>query len=282
MMGDGGVQQGDFVERLSAPLPLQVLAELLGVPREMWPTMFDWTNRVIGSADPEYQEVGDDAFRTAQKARLSLFGYFAEMARARRAKPTDDIVSVVANARIDGEPLPERELLSFYFLLVVAGNETTRNAMTGGLLAFLEHPDQWERLRRDPSLVDSAVEEIVRWTTPVIQFCRTPIEDVEIRGKKIRAGQNLCLFYPSANRDEEVFDEPFAFRIDRRPNRHLAFGIGEHFCLGANLARLELRVVFRHLAARLAECELAGPVERLRSSFVGGIKRMPIRYRLTA
>jgi cholest-4-en-3-one 26-monooxygenase len=282
MMGDGGVQQGDFVERLSAPLPLQVLAELLGVPREMWPTMFDWTNRVIGSADPEYQDVGDDAFRTAQKARLSLFGCFVEMARVRRAKPTDDIVSVVANARIDGEPLPERELLSFYFLLVVAGNETTRNAMTGGLLAFLEHPDQWERLRRDPSLVDSAVEEIVRWTTPVIQFCRTPIEDVEIRGKKIRAGQNLCLFYPSANRDEEVFDEPFAFRIDRRPNRHLAFGIGEHFCLGANLARLELRVVFRHLAARLAECELAGPVERLRSSFVGGIKRMPIRYRLTA
>jgi cholest-4-en-3-one 26-monooxygenase len=282
MMGDGGAQQGDFVERLSAPLPLQVLAELLGVPRDMWPTMFDWTNRVIGSADPEYQEAGDDAFRTAQKARMSLFGHFAEMARARRAKPTDDIVSVVANARIDGEPLPERELLSFYFLLVVAGNETTRNAMTGGLLAFLEHPEQWERLRRDPSLVDSAVEEIVRWTTPVIQFCRTPTEDVEIRGKKIRAGDNLCLFYPSANRDEEVFDDPFAFRIDRDPNRHLAFGIGEHFCLGANLARLELRVVFRHLAARLAECELAGPVERLRSSFVGGIKRMPIRYRLIA
>jgi len=282
MMGDGGAQQGDFVERLSGPLPLQVLAELLGVPRQMWPTMFDWTNRVIGSADPEYQEAGDDAFRTAQKARLSLFGYFAEMARARRTTPTSDIVGVVANARIDGEPLPERELLSFYFLLVVAGNETTRNAMTGGLLAFLEHPEQWERLRRDPSLVDSAVEEIVRWTTPVIQFCRTPVEDVEIRGVKIRAGENLCLFYPSANRDEEVFDDPFAFRIDRHPNRHLAFGIGEHFCLGANLARLELRVVFRHLAARLAECGLAGPVERLRSSFVGGIKRMPIRYRLTA
>jgi cholest-4-en-3-one 26-monooxygenase len=282
MRADGSVQQGDFVERLSGPLPLQVLAELLGVPREMWPTMFDWTNRVIGSADPEYQEAGDDAFRTAQKARLSLFGYFAEMARARRAKAGDDLVSVVANARIAGELLPERELLSFYFLLVVAGNETTRNAMTGGLLAFLEHPDQWERLRRDPSLVDSAVEEIVRWTTPVIQFCRTATEDVEIRGKKIRAGENLCLFYPSANRDEQVFDDPFRFRIDRQPNRHLAFGIGEHFCLGANLARLELRVVFRHLAARLAECELAGPIERLRSSFVGGIKRMPIRYRISA
>jgi cholest-4-en-3-one 26-monooxygenase len=282
MMGDGGDQQGDFVEKLSAPLPLQVLAELLGVPRGMWPTMFDWTNRVIGSADPEYQEAGDDAFRTAQKARLSLFGYFSEMARDRRAKPTDDIVSVVANATIDGEAIPERELLSFYFLLVVAGNETTRNAMTGGLLAFLENPEQWERLRRDPALVDSAVEEIVRWTTPVIQFCRTATEDVEIRGKKIRAGDNLCLFYPSANRDEDVFEDPFRFRIDRHPNRHIGFGIGEHFCLGANLARLELRVVFRQLAARLAHCELAGPVERLRSSFVGGIKRMPIRYRLTA
>jgi len=280
MMGDGGVREGDFVELLSAPLPLQVLAELLGVPREMWPTMFDWTNRVIGSADPEYQQEGQDAFATAQAARLQLFAYFAEMARKRRAEPTDDIVSVIANAEIEGSSLPERELLSYYFLLVVAGNETTRNAMTGGLLALLENPDQWQRLRRDPSLVDSAVEEIVRWTTPVIQFCRTPVEDVEIRGKKIRAGDNLCLFYPSANRDEEVFDDPFAFRIDRRPNRHIAFGIGEHFCLGANLARLELRVMFRHLVARLAECELTGRPERLRSSFVGGIKRMPIRYRL--
>jgi cholest-4-en-3-one 26-monooxygenase len=282
MMEDGGSIEGDFVERLSGPLPLQVLAELLGVPRDMWPTLFDWTNRVIGSADPEYQDEKGDAFTTAMKARLSLFAYFSELVRERRGKPGDDIVGILANAELDGAGLPERELLSYYFLLVVAGNETTRNAMTGGLLAFLENPDQWRRLRDEPRLVDSAVEEVVRWTTPVIQFCRTPVEDVELRGKRIRAGDNLCLFYPSANRDEEVFDEPFAFRIDRRPNRHLAFGIGEHFCLGANLARLELRVVFRHLAARLAECEPNGPVERLRSSFVGGIKRMPIRYRLTA
>jgi cytochrome P450 len=280
MMGDGGVREGDFVQLLSAPLPLQVLAELLGVPRDMWPTMFDWTNRVIGSTDPEYQTEGENPVDTFQAARIQLFSYFAEMTRARQANPTDDIVSVIANAQLDGAPLPDRELLSYYFLLVVAGNETTRNAMTGGLLALLENPDQWERLRRDPSLVDSAVEEIVRWTTPVIQFCRTAVEDVEIRGKQIRAGENLCLFYPSANRDEDIFDEPFRFRIDRQPNRHIAFGIGEHFCLGANLARLELRVMFRHLVARLAECELTGPPERLRSSFVGGIKRMPIRYRL--
>ena len=148
------------------------------------------------------------------------------------------------------------------------------------LQALLENPGELEKLRRRPELVESAVEEIVRWTSPVIQFCRTATEDVELRGRKIRAGQNLCLFYPSANRDEEVFADPFAFRVDRRPNPHLAFGIGEHFCLGANLARLELRVAFRALATRLRHVELAGPVERLRSSFVGGIKRVPIRYEL--
>jgi cytochrome P450 len=202
------------------------------------------------------------------------------MADERRSRPRDDIVSVIANAQLGGAPLPRMELLSYYFLLVVAGNETTRNAMTGGLLALIENPSELRKLASDPSLVDSAVEEIVRWTTPVIQFCRTPIRDVEIRGQKIRAGQSLCLFYPSANRDDEVFDEPFEFRVDRRPNRHLAFGVGEHFCLGANLARLELRVVFRQLVARLEHVELAGQVERLRSSFLGGIKRMPIRYRM--
>ena len=280
MMGDGGEREGDFVQLLSAPLPLQVLAELLGAPRELWPDLFDWTNRVIGSSDPEYQEKGEGALETIMRARLQLFECFSQMARERRQQPRDDIVSALANAELDGAPLPDRELLSFYFLLVVAGNETTRNALTGGLLAFAENPDQWKRLREDPGLLDTAVEEIVRWTSPVIQFCRTATEDVELRGKKVRRGEHLCLFYPSANRDEEVFDEPFRFRIDRKPNRHVAFGIGEHFCLGANLARLELRAVFRHLAERLVEFDVVGPVERLRSSFVGGIKRMPIRYRL--
>ena len=169
--------------------------------------------------------------------------------------------------------MPPFELLSYCFLLVVAGNETTRNATSGGLLALIQHPAELEKLRRDPTLVDAAVEEIVRWTSPVIQFCRTPIHDVELRGQRIPAGENLCLFYPSANRDEEVFEDPFAFRVDRTPNPHLGFGIGEHFCLGANLARLELRIIFRQLVERLEKVELAGPVARLRSSFVGGIKR---------
>jgi len=280
MAGDGSEQAGDFVERLSAPLPLNVLAELLGVPRTMWPEMFRWTNQIAGATDPEYQRAGEDPGATADRARNALFQYFARLAIERRQQPGDDIVSVIANAKLAGEPLPIFEMLSYYFLLVVAGNETTRNAMTGGLLALIEHPGELRKLRANPALVESAVEEIVRWTTPVIQFCRTPHRDVEVRGTKIRAGENLCLLYPSANRDEDVFDDPSAFRVDRSPNRHLAFGIGEHFCLGANLARLELRVVFRHLAERLESIELAGPIERLQSSFLGGIKRMPVRWKI--
>jgi cytochrome P450 len=163
---------------------------------------------------------------------------------------------------------------------VVAGNETTRNAASGGLLALMENPGEMQKLRSDLGLVDSAVEEIVRWTAPVIQFCRTAVEDVEVRGQQIRRNDSLCLLYPSANRDEDVFEDPDVFRVDRRPNPHLGFGIGEHFCLGANLARLELRVIFRELAERLETVEPAGPVERMRSSFLGGVKRMPVRYRI--
>jgi cytochrome P450 len=198
----------------------------------------------------------------------------------RMKHPADDITSVVANGKVNGQPIAQFEMLSYYFLLVVAGNETTRNATTGGLLAFIEHPEQWQKLKRHPELIDSAVEEIVRWTTPVIQFARTATEDTEIRGQKIKAGESVCLFYPSANRDEEVFEQPFKFDISRDPNPHIAFGLGEHFCLGANLARLELKVIFSQLAQRLDDAELAGPVERLRSSFVGGIKHMPIRMKM--
>ncbi len=270
----------DFVTTVSAPLPLAVLADMLGVPREDWQLMFRWTNAIVGSEDPEYRQ-GETSEDSAGGARKSLFEYFWKMAEERRREPRDDIVSVLANAKLEGEDVPPFELLSYYFLLVVAGNETTRNAMSGGLLALTENPGEFEKLRRNPELIPLAAEEIVRWTTPVIQFCRTPTEDLELRGQKIRAGESMCLFYPSANRDEEVFEQPFAFRVDRQPNRHLAFGIGEHFCLGANLARLELRILFRQLAERLVEVETTGPVERLRSSFLGGVKHMPIRYRLS-
>jgi cholest-4-en-3-one 26-monooxygenase len=275
----GEVSEIDFVTEVSAPLPLAVLAEMLGVPREDWQLMFRWTNAIVGSQDPEYRQ-GEAAEDSAGAARRALFEYFWKMVEERRTRPADDIVSVLANAKLDGKEVPPFELLSYCFLLVIAGNETTRNAISGGLLAFIENPGELERLRRNPALLDTAVEEILRWTTPVIQFCRTPTRDLELRGQKIRAGESMCLFYPSANRDEDVFDEPFEFRVDRRPNRHLAFGIGGHFCLGANLARLELRVLFHQLAERLALVEQTAPVERLRSSFLGGVKHMPVRYRL--
>jgi cytochrome P450 len=271
----------DFVESLAAIVPLAVINEMLGIPRADWKRMFELSNTLLGAADPEYQH-GATTLETSDRAREEFFGYFQRLAADRRREPRDDFASVLANAEVDGRPIREWELLSYYVLLIVAGNETTRNATSGGLLALMENRRELEKLRRDPSLVTSAVEEIVRWVSPVIQFCRTPTEDVEISGVPIRAGEACCLFYPSANRDEDVFEDPFAFRIDRSPNEHYAFGIGVHFCLGANLARLELQEIFRRLVPRIVEVELAGPVERMRSSFVGGIKRMPLRLRLAA
>lgn len=280
MAGDGEERTGDFVADFTAPLTLNVLADMLGVPREDWHLMFKWTNQIVGSSDAEYT-VGEEPIDGVVAARTSVFEYFSDLAEERRKAPRDDMVSVLSTAAMHGgEPMPTFELLSYFLLLVVAGNETTRNAASGGLLALIENPAEWEKLRADPSLVDDAVEEIVRWTAPVIQFCRTPVEDVEIRGQRIRARDSLCLMYPSANRDEEAFEDPSAFRIERRPNPHLGFGMGEHFCLGAHLARLELRVIFEELARRMESVELAGPVERMRSSFLGGVKRMPLRYRV--
>ena len=206
-----------------------------------------------------------------------MFAYFGEMVERRRREPRDDVVSVLANAEIDGAPIPRFELLSYFSLLVVAGNETTRNAASGGLLAMIERPSEWAKLAGDPGLVAKATEETIRWTSPVIQFCRTPVADFEMHGQKVRAGESLCLFYPSANRDAEVFDDPDEFKIDRSPNPHVGFGIGEHFCLGANLARLEIRIALEKMIERIAEVELAGEVERMQSSFLGGVKRMPIR-----
>ncbi len=276
-----GRSECDFVTEVSSKIPLAVIAELLGVPHQDWEQLFQWTNETIGSGDPEFQQ-GATPQETMDRSRLGLFQYFTNMVTERMKHPTNDITSIVANAKINGETMPQLEMLSYYFLLVVAGNETTRNATTGGLLAFIENPGEWQKLKKNPGLIDSAVEEIVRWTSPVIQFARTATEDTEIRGQKIKAGESVCLFYPSANRDEEVFAEPFKFDISREPNPQVAFGIGEHFCLGANLARLELKVIFQQLVERLDHAELAGTVERLRSSFVGGIKHMPIRMKMKA
>jgi cholest-4-en-3-one 26-monooxygenase len=268
----------DFVGDFAAPLTLSVLADMLGVPRDDWTRLFDWTNRLIGSTDPEFQ--GGDPKLSDERASRELFAYFDQLAEQRAARPTGDLTSVLVNARIAGRPLPRTDLLSYYQLLVAAGNETTRNAASGGLMALIENPAELGKLRASPRLLNGAVEEIVRWVTPVIQFCRTPVEDFTLRGQRIRAGESMCLFYASANRDEEAFPDPFAFRVDRSPNPHLGFGIGEHFCLGANLARLELRVIFAEVARRFARIELAGPPALMRSSFIGGVKRMRVRYRL--
>jgi cytochrome P450 len=217
---------------------------------------------------------------TSDAARLELFTYFKQLAEKRRGDPKDDILSVVVQGRIDGNPLDDFELLSYYFLLVVAGNETTRNAMTGGIEAFIDHPGEWEKLAASPDVVATAVEETVRWVTPVIQFTRTATRDLSLRGKQIREGESACLFYASGNRDEEIFDEPFAFRADRTPNDHIGFGRGEHVCLGAHLARLELHTMFAQLRERLVKMERTGEPVRARSSFVGGIKRAPLRWEL--
>lgn len=269
----------DFVADVSAPITIAVIALMLGVPEADWPLLFRWTNEIIAPEDPDFAR-GRGPVETSESARIELFSYFKKLSEERRARPTDDILSALAQSRIDEKPLDDFELLSYYFLLVVAGNETTRNAMTGGLQCFLDNPDQWQKLVDDPGRVEGAIEETVRWTTPVIQFCRTATRDMLLRDKTVREGESVCLFYASGNRDEEIFDAPFEFRIDRWPNDHVGFGRGEHVCLGAHLARLEIRTMYRQLRERLVSMERTGPAVRVRSSFVGGIKRAPMAWRL--
>jgi cytochrome P450 len=276
----GGVGECDFVERIAAPLPIAVVAWILGVPRRDWELLFRWTNEVIGKDDPEYRRPGETPAQTFRRARGELHAYFKRLIERRRSEPRDDLVSELIRATINDGPLTDEQLLSYCELMVEAGNETTRNAISGGLLAFCEHRGEWEKLRRRPELLSDAVEEILRWVSPITHFTRTATEDCEVGGATIRAGEQVALFWASANRDEDVFVDPFAFRIDRRPNPHLAFGVGEHFCMGAHVARVELETIFRHLLVRLESFEPAGPVERLSSAVNGGLKHLPLRYRL--
>jgi cytochrome P450 len=200
------------------------------------------------------------------------------MVGERRYQKKEDLVTTLVGSDIDGEHLTDEEILFFCFLLIVAGNETTRNATTGGLLALFEHPEQRERLQRDLSILPTAVEEILRWTSPVTHMSRVATRDAEVGGQIVRKDEKVVMWYPSANRDEEIFPDPFRFDVTRTPNEHIAFGIGEHFCLGASLARLELRVMFEELLQRLPDIEAAGPPERLRSNFIGGIKHLPVHF----
>jgi cholest-4-en-3-one 26-monooxygenase len=252
------------------------------VPRADWQLLFQWTNEVIGKDDPEFRRPGDTPGQTIMRARGEMHAYLNALIDQRRKEPGDDIVSHLLAAEIDGQALTEHQILMYCELIVEAGNETTRNAISGGLVAFSEHRGEWEKLRRDPALLPDAVEEMLRWVSPIIHFTRMATEDTEVRGVKIREGEHVALFFASANRDEDVFEQPFDFRVDRDPNPHLAFGSGHHFCMGAHLARLEMEAIFRRLLVRLEAFEVSGPVERLSSAVNGGIKHLPLRCRLGA
>lgn len=269
----------DFVTDVSAKLPLAVISEMFGIPRSDWKMMFRLSNEFIAPSDSEFS--GSANIReTLQRAQMEFFQYFNALIEDRRKTPRDDLATALTIGQVDGQPLPVFELLSYFALLIIAGNETTRNAISGGLATLIEHPEQWQRLKREPELNRTAADEIIRWTSPVVQFTRLVMRDTVIHGQQLREGEVLAMFYPSANRDEEVFPEPFKFDLGRTPNPQIAFGIGEHYCLGANLARMELQIMFRQLAERLERVELTSPIGRMRSSFVGGIKHMPIRYRM--
>ena len=265
----------DFVFDFAAYHPLKVICGVLGAAAEDEPLVLRIANTVFGIEDPDY-------LPQLSSLALEMMEYYRRIKDDRLAGPTDDLYSALVHATVGGEPIGDVELVSYFLILTSAGHDTTRNAIAGGMHALLQHPEQLERLRADPALCSSAADEIIRWTSPVIQFCRTPVIDVEIAGTTIRAGETLALFYPSANRDEDVFDAPYAFRVDRDPNPHLGLGVGEHYCLGAHLARLEIKVLLEELVPRLEHVELAGPVERTAASFVGGIKHLPIRWQLAS
>ncbi|SDL48190.1 cytochrome P450 [Nonomuraea jiangxiensis] len=263
----------DFVTEVAAPLPLYVICELLGAPVADRDKLFSWSNRMIGSQDPDYASSPEDA----SAAAMEVYSYAGQLATQRRAHPKDDIVTKLLQPDENGATLDESEFELFVLLLSVAGNETTRNAASGGMLTFFEHPDQWERLVADPTLAATAADEIVRWVSPVNLFRRTSTTDQLLGGRQIRADDKVVVFYSSANRDSAVFPDPDVFDIARNPNPHIGFGGGgAHFCLGNHLAKLELRVLFEHLARRHPRLRQSGPARRLRSNFINGIKELPV------
>ena len=265
----------DFVTEVAAQLPLRVIVEMMGVPDADRPKIFEWTNRLIGSEDPEYNVSRDEAIGAATE----MFMYSTELAAEKRANPGDDIISTLLQAEVEGNRLTDTEFNLFFQLLAVAGNETTRNLISNGMHFLFEHPDQWQKLVADRSLLPGAIDEMLRYASPVMYMRRTAPEDFELRGQTIRAGDKMALWYISANRDEEKFDDPNLFDITRSPNEYVAFGGGgPHFCLGANLAKLEIRVMFEELLTRLPDIELAGDIQRLRSNFINGIKHMPVKF----
>jgi cytochrome P450 len=269
------------VNEIAVPHPLRILCGILGVPEADEPLILRLTQQLFAADDPEFKRSEADRNEAFRALGIEFLQYFMKVIADRRAHPRDDLASLLANAEVDGARMGDVETLGYYLIVFTAGHDTTRNSLGAGMLALLENPVEREKLHRDPAgRVNDAVEEIVRWATPVNYMMRTAAQDYELGGTKIRSGDRLLLFYASANRDEDVFDAPFSFRIDRHPNPHLGFGIGEHFCLGSHLARRSQRALFAELVGRLQDVELAGPPERLAASFVAGIKHLPMRYRL--
>jgi cytochrome P450 len=268
----------DFVQEVAVKFPLYVILSLLGLPESDFPRILKLTQELFGVSDAE-QRRGSTPEEQLEVV-LDLFDYFTSLTAARRERPTDDLASAIANATIDGRPLTDIDAASYYVIVATAGHDTTSSTLAGGLQALIENPDQRQRLTDDLALMPSATEEMIRWVTPVKEFMRTATADTVVRGVAISKGESVYLSYVSANRDEEAFDDPFRFDVGRNPNRHLAFGHGVHFCLGAALARMELKGFFTELLPRLKSIELNGKPELTATTFVGGLKHLPIRYSL--
>ncbi|ORA18841.1 cytochrome P450 [Mycobacterium asiaticum] len=268
----------DFVTDIAVDFPLYVILSLLGLPQSDFPRMRMLTQEMFGRDDAEYRR-GQEP-ETVLAVMQEFLNYFATLTASRRRKPTGDLASAIANGRIDGEPLSDIDTASYYVIIAAAGHDTTKDAISGGLHALIENPNELERLKQDIALMPTAVEEMIRWTTPVKEFMRTATADTTVRGVDIAEGESVYLAYVSGNRDEEVFDDPFRFDAGRDPNRHLAFGHGVHFCLGAALARMEIGSLYRELLPRLESIELTGEPEMAATTFVGGLKHLPIRYSL--
>ena len=278
---DNVIEKGecDFVEEIAAILPMEVICEMVGVPQEDRRAIYEIGNRMVGFDDPELQdETVKQEPADYEAASAEMFMYASKLKQKAIDRPGDDLATRLLNAEVDGHRLDDIEFNSFFLLLVIAGNETTRTVTTNGMLDLLRHPDQYRMLREDPSLIPGAVEEMLRFNPAVTSFRRQVMQDTELRGVQLKEGDKLALWYPSVNRDEEVFDDPHMFNIERDPNPHLSFGVGEHFCLGANLARMELQKIFEGIITRLPVLELAAEPRRLRSNFINGVKEMRVRF----
>jgi cytochrome P450 len=268
----------DFAQQIAVNYPLYMIMSLLGVPESDFPLMLKLTQELFGSDDDEFKRGADGGDQMS--ALLEMFEYFTTLIASRRESPTEDLASAIANATIDGEPLSDIDTISYYAIIAAAGHDTTSATISGGMLALIENPDQRRLLTADLNVMSLATEEMIRWVTPVKAFMRTATQDATVREVPIAAGESVLLSYVSGNRDEDVFDDPFRFDVTRDPNKHIAFGYGVHFCLGAALARMEVSSFFSELLPRLESVELAGDPQHVATTFVGGLKHLPIRYSL--